>query len=99
MPAVRFLTVGDMARNGYLQRLRELPAFRHCTHRQLERVARLIDDVELPAGTQVRGNAGELIVTLTPARALVIDRRALPAVLDDAPGLGTHTAEVPLHPA
>lgn len=88
-----------MKRNRYLKRLREVPAFRHCTRRQLAHVARLVDDVEVPAGTQLTGHAGELILTLTPARVLVIDRRALPAVLDDAPGLGTGSPEVRLFPA
>jgi hypothetical protein len=94
-----FRTVHGMARKGYLDRLRSVPAFRQCTRRQLEHVARLVDDVELPAGTQLRGSGGELVVTLTPSRALVIDRRALPAVLDETPALGTADTEVPLHPA
>jgi hypothetical protein len=92
-------TVDRMTRNAYLDRLRSLPAFRQCTRRQLEHVARLVDDVELPAGTQLTGDAGELVLTLSPVRALVIDRRALPAVLDDAPALGTRASEIPLHPA
>ncbi|HMG27695.1 MAG TPA: hypothetical protein VKH36_12875 [Acidimicrobiia bacterium] len=86
-----------MTRNRYLRRLREVPAFQHCTHGQLQRLARLVDDAELPAGTQLTGDAGELVLTLAPVRALVIDRRSLPAVLDEAPALGTPTPEVPLH--
>jgi hypothetical protein len=83
----------------YLDRLRTVPALRACNRRQLQEVARLIDDVDIPAGTQLRGPGGELVVALAPTRALVIDRRALPAVLEEAPGLGTGTAEVPLYPA
>jgi hypothetical protein len=94
-----FRTVHGMTRNRYLRRLREVPAFRHCTRQQLQRVARLVDDVEVPAGTQLAGDAGELILTLAPTRMLVVDRRALPTVLDEAPGLGTRASEVPLHPA
>lgn len=90
-------TVHGMTRNRYLRRLREVPAFQHCTHGQLQRLARLVDDAELPAGTQLTGDAGELVLTLAPVRALVIDRRSLPAVLDEAPALGTPTPEVPLH--
>jgi hypothetical protein len=99
-----------MARNGYLDRLRAVPAFRHCTHRQLEQVARLVDVVELPAGT-VELDRRELVVTLDPVRALVVDRRALPVLLDLAPDLasepreevarraGSTTPALRLHPA
>jgi hypothetical protein len=103
-------TVGVMARNGYLDRLRHIPAFRHCTHRQLEQVARLIDVVELPAGT-VELDRRELVVTLDPVRALVVGRQALPALLEIAPDLasdppvetarraGRPSAALRLHPA
>jgi hypothetical protein len=86
LPEARFLSVDGMARNGYLQRLRHIPAFRHCTHRQLEQVARLVDVVELPAGT-VELDGRELVVTLDPVRALVVGRRALPVLLEIAPDL------------
>ena len=92
-------TVAPMKRNGYLDRLRSVPALKRCTRAQLEQVARLVDDVELPAGTQLRGVSGELVVTLVPTRALVVDRRALPAVLDAAPAIGTRATELPLHQA
>jgi hypothetical protein len=75
-----------MARNGYLQHLRHIPAFRHCTRSQLEHVARLIDVVERPAGT-IERDRREVVVTLDPARALVVGRRELPAVLEIAPDL------------
>ena len=81
-----FLTVVGMARNEYLDRLRHIPAFRHCSRRQLEEVARLVDIVELPAGT-VELDGRELVVTLDPVRALVIGRRAVPALLELAPDL------------
>lgn len=77
-----------MARNGYLDRLRAVPAFRHCSHRQLEQVARLVDVVELPAGT-VELDGRELVVTLDPVRALVVGRRALPVLLEIAPDLAS----------
>ena len=96
---IHIRTVECMKHNGYLDRLRSVAALRRCSRRQLEQVARLVDDVELPAGTQLRGPGGELVVTLAATRALVVDRRALPAVLDDAPGLGTAAPEIPLHPA
>ncbi|HEY4398074.1 MAG TPA: hypothetical protein VGO28_10410 [Acidimicrobiia bacterium] len=84
-----------MAHNGYLDRLRSVPAFRHCTRRQLEQVARLVDVVELPAGT-VELDGRQHVVTLDPVRALVVGRRAVPAMLDLAPSLGTADSEVPL---
>jgi len=91
-------TVDGMTRNGYLDRLHTVQAFRHCTRRQLHEVARLVDVVELPAGT-VELDRRQLVVTLDPVRALVVDRRAVPAVLDLAPTLGTRGSEVPLHSA
>lgn len=85
-------TVCGMARNGYHERLRHIPAFRHCTHRQLEQVARLVDVVELPAGT-VELDRRELVLTLDPVRALVVGRRALPVLLEIAPQLVTEPRE------
>jgi hypothetical protein len=87
-----FLTVVTMARNGYLQRLRAVPALRHCTRSQLEQVARLVDVVDLPAGT-VELDGRELVVTLDPVRALVVGRRAVPALLELAPDLATGAQE------
>jgi hypothetical protein len=107
-PCIR--TVGGMARNGYLERLQTFPGFRHCTRRQLEQVARLVDVVELPAGT-VELDRRELVVTLDPVRALVVRRQALPALLEIAPDLaveppaetapraGRATRALRLHPA
>ncbi len=90
--ASHVLTVTHMARNGYLERLRHIPAFRHCTHRQLEEVARLIDVVELPAGT-VELDHRELVVTLDSVRAIVLGRRALPVLLEIAPELAADPRE------
>ena len=87
-----FRTVDRMRRNGYLDRLRSVPAFKRCTRRQLEEVARLVDVVELPAGT-VELDGRELVVTLDPVRALVVGRRAVPALLELAPDLGTGPSE------
>jgi hypothetical protein len=86
-------TVSGMARN-YLEGLRHIPAFRRCTHRQLEQVARLIDIVELPAGT-VELDGRELVVTLDPVRALVVGRRALPVLLEIAPDLASEPPNEP----
>jgi hypothetical protein len=88
-----------MARNGYADRLRQIPALSHCTHGQLAQIAQVVDDVQLPAGTQLTAQSGELVVTLAPTRVLVVDRRARTSVLDAAPELGTRTSEVRLHPA
>lgn len=87
-----FRTVVTMARNTYLDRLRSVPAFRRCTRRQLEQVARLVDVVELPAGT-VELDARELVVTLDPVRVLVVGRWAVPALLELAPDLATRPRE------
>jgi hypothetical protein len=84
--------VADVALHSRLDRLRSVPAFRHCTHRQLEQVARLVDVVELPAGT-VELDGRELLVTLDPVRALVVGRRAVPALLELAPDLATEPRE------
>jgi hypothetical protein len=92
MPTTRVPTVDAMTRNGYVDRLRHVQAFRHCTRRQLELIARLVDVVELPAGT-VELDGRELVVTLDPVRALVVGRRALPALLELAPDLATEPRE------
>jgi hypothetical protein len=93
MPRVQgFRTVDGMKRNGYLERLRTIPAFRHCTRTQLEQVARLVDVVELPAGT-VELDGRELVVTIDPVRAIVVGRRAIPVLLEIAPGLVTEPRE------
>ena len=92
MPTCRVRTVDAMTHSGYLDRLRSVPAFRQCTRRQLREVARLVDVVEFPAGT-VELEGRELVVTVDPVRALVVGRRALPAVLEMAPDLVTASEE------
>ena len=57
-----------------------------------ETLARLVDVVELPAGT-VELDGRELVVTLDPVRALVVGRRAVPALLELAPDLVTEPRE------
>jgi hypothetical protein len=88
MLEARFLMVDVMNRNGYLDRLRAVPAFRCCTQHQLEEIARLVDVVELPAGT-IELEQRELVMTLDPVRVLVVGRRALPVLLELAPDLVT----------
>jgi hypothetical protein len=61
----------------YLDGLRALPAFRHLSRRRLAGIARLVDVVELPAGTRVLTRDREVVLTLEPVRAVVVDRRAL----------------------
>jgi hypothetical protein len=85
-------TVEAMAHTGYLERLRHIPAFRHCTRAQLEQVARLVDVVALPAGT-VELDRRELVVTLDSVRALVVGRQALPVLLEIAPDLAADQRE------
>lgn len=92
MPVPRVRTVDSMRRNGYVERLRTIPAFRQCSRSQLEQVARLVDVVELSAGT-VDLDGRELVVTLDPVRALVVGRRAVPALLELAPDLATEPRE------
>jgi len=87
-----FRTVDGMAYTGYLDRLRSVSAFRHCTRAQLEQVARLVDVVELPAGT-VELDRRELVVTLDPVRALVVGRQVLPVLLEIAPDLAADQRE------
>ena len=87
-----FRTVDRMRQNGYVERLRTIPAFRNCSRTQLEQVARLVDVVELPAGT-VELDGRELVVTLDPVRALVVGRRAVPALLELAPDLAAGRPE------
>lgn len=69
-------------RSQYLDRIREIPMFGHCSTRELTEIARLIDRIELPAGTALASNTRELLLTTAPTEVLVIDRRALAAVLE-----------------
>ena len=76
-----------MPRPSYLALLRAVPAFRDCPTRSLLRLSTLVDMVELPAGTLVGATDRELVVTVGPTSVLVVERRALDAVLDLAPDL------------
>jgi len=80
-------TVAVMPRISYTALLRSVPAFRNCRPRALAQIASLVDTTEVPAGTVVSSNHREVVVTLTPTRVLVIERRALDAVTELAPGL------------
>jgi hypothetical protein len=69
-------------RSAYLDRIREIPMFRECSKRELTEIARLVDRVELPAGTALASNNREILLTTAPTEVLVIDRRVLAAVLE-----------------
>jgi hypothetical protein len=84
-----------MARTStYLDRLAEVPAFRHCSRRELVQLSQLVDEVELPAGARLAERGQELVITLAPTRVLVAGRRSIPALLELAPSLGGGTAEL-----
>jgi hypothetical protein len=92
---VELRTVGRMAhRSAYLDRLAEVPAFRHCSRQDLLRVAQLVDEVELPAGARMAERGQELVITLEPTRVLVAGRRSIPALLELAPALEGGTPEL-----
>lgn len=84
-----------MASN-YLDHLRTLPAMRRCTHRELDLIAGIVDEVELSAGERVASSRREVLVTMTPTRVLVIGRQALPTVARLAPDLLTWAAPLAL---
>jgi hypothetical protein len=69
-------------RSPYLDRIREIPMFRRCSTRELTEIARLVDRVEIPAGTALASNSREVLLTTEPTEVLVIDRRALEALLE-----------------
>jgi hypothetical protein len=70
----------------YLEALRALPQFRHCSTRRLLAIAKLADTIELPAGTRVHTSDREVVLTTEAVRAVVVDRRALPELRELAPG-------------
>ena len=76
-----------MARNSYVALLQTVPAFRDCPTVVLSRIASLVDTVELPPGTMVSASHREVLVTLAPTQVIVIERRALDAVIELAPDL------------
>ena len=75
------------SRSPYLERLAEIPALRHCSHRTLARVAQLVDEVVVTPGTPLDVPARQVTITLEPTRMLVVDRRALPALRELVPEL------------
>lgn len=99
---------GDpMARSSpYLDRLAQIPALQHCSRRELVLVSQLVDEIELPVGTTLPATDREVAISLAPTRVLVVERRALPALLelvpallDPPPRLGTRQPRLRLIPA
>jgi len=74
-------------RSAYLDRLATLPALQHCSRRDLLAVARLVDEVTVPAGAPLPSDAGQVTIALEPTRLLIVDRRALPALRELVPDL------------
>jgi hypothetical protein len=74
-------------RSAYLDRLAEIPVFRRCSRRELVLVSQLVDEIVLPVGTTLPSNSRDLAIALAPTRVLVVERRALPALLELVPGL------------
>jgi hypothetical protein len=66
----------------YIDTLRALPAFRSCSPRDLTEISRLIDTVDLPAGTVIGRNSHEVVLMLEPTRVLVVERRAWSTVME-----------------
>jgi len=72
----------------YLDGLRRVPQFRHLTDRDLREIGRLAESVDLPPGATIRATGTQdAALTYASARVLIIDRRALPRVLELAPDL------------
>jgi hypothetical protein len=67
------------------QLLGQVPLFSYCSQRELAKVAKLANELELPAGhTLIHEDAEVATVTLTaPSRLLSISGAQLPAVADD----------------
>ena len=65
--------------------------FRTCPRSALAQIASLVDTLELPPGTMLGASSREMIVTLAPMHVVVIERRALHAVIDLAPDLEPRT--------
>jgi CRP-like cAMP-binding protein len=55
-----------MAKNPKVQALRQVPLFEHCSTRQLARIARTVDEVDLPEGRTLtqEGSTGKEFVVL-----------------------------------
>jgi hypothetical protein len=65
-----------MKHENHLDRLRDLPQFRHLTRDQLVEVGRLAETVELDAGAEVIMRVDDVVLAAAPTRLLIIDRRA-----------------------
>lgn len=89
-----------MRRNAYLDALRQVPCFRALTDHDLIAIGRLVDTVDVPAGTVLVADR-ELVATVAPTRLLVIGRCAAEAVFEFSPALRAsaaaagHRAEAP----
>jgi hypothetical protein len=83
-----------MRHNAYLEALRKVPAFRTLADRDLIAIGRLVDTVDVPAGTVLVADRGELVATLAPTRLLVIGRREAEAVFELSPALRTSASDV-----
>jgi len=73
--------------NEYLDGLRCVPQFRHLPARELEEVGRLAETLDLPAGATIRATGTQDVAVTYSSVVLIIDRRALPRVLELAPDL------------
>ena len=73
--------------SAYLDRLAEVPAFRHCTRRQLVVASQLVDEIVVAPGTALPASTREIAIAVEPTRVLVVERRALPALLEVVPDL------------
>jgi len=87
-----------MHRNAYLDALRQVPAFQALTHHDLIAIGRLVDTVDVPAGTVLVGNRRELVATLAPTRLLVISRCAAEAVFELSPPLRASAVDAGIVP-
>jgi hypothetical protein len=76
-----------MRRNAYLDALRQLPCFQALTDHDLIAIGRLVDTVDVPAGTVLVADRRELVATLAPTRLLVIGRCAAEGVFELSPAL------------
>lgn len=104
--AARLRTVSCMAhKHVYLDRLAEIPALQRCSRRELVLVAQLVDEIVLPVGTTLPASRRDVTIALGPTRVLVVQRRALPALLElvpdlmDAPLGGTRELRLRLVPS
>jgi len=76
-----------MRRNAYLDALRQVPWFQALTDHDLIAVGRLVDTVDVPAGTVLVADRRELVATMAPTRLLAIGRREAQALFELSPAL------------